>query len=102
MERYEGIEPEMFLRAVKLLDNNYVTVVDFGEMAKDGLQRCRLLGRVLEQTKEDLAWKASGESVNEWISGLNDIQTRSDQVATQGNPYGAGGAGGCFLRMFSD
>ena len=30
-ERYEGIEPEMFLRALKLLENSYVTVVDYGD-----------------------------------------------------------------------
>lgn len=84
-ERYEGIEPEMFLRALKLLENSYVTVVDYEEMAKEGLERCRLLSPVLEQTTEALAWKASPEAIREWTAGLKAIQARVDEAATDGS-----------------
>lgn len=81
VERYEDIKAEMYLRAIKLLDSNYVTVVDFQGMAQKGLDRCRLLGRVLGQTQEELAWKASQEAVDGWAEGLKDIQSRVDHVA---------------------
>ena len=86
VERHEDIKPEMFLRALNLLDNNYVTVVDFGEMAKQGQERCRLLGRVLERTTEDLAWEASEESIKEWISGLDSMQSQVEQDIAEQQP----------------
>lgn len=78
-ERYEDIKPEMFLRALNLLDNNYVSAVDYSEMAQAALKRCRLLGQVLAKKNEDLAWEASADGVQEWASGLGDIQTQVDQ-----------------------
>jgi carboxyl-terminal processing protease len=83
-ERYEGIEPEMFLRALKLLENSYVTVVDYGDMAQEGLERCRRLSRVLEKTTEALAWKASPGAIREWTAGLKAIQARVDESAADG------------------
>lgn len=81
VERYEGILPDMFLKAVKLLHNNYVSVVDYQAMAEKGLQRCRLLGRVLEQASEELAWKADAEAVEKWNAGLDEIGQRVDRSA---------------------
>jgi carboxyl-terminal processing protease len=81
VERYEGILPDMFLKAVKLLHNNYVSVVDYQAMAEKGLQRSRLLGRVLEQAPEELAWKADAESVEKWNAGLEETQQRVDRSA---------------------
>jgi carboxyl-terminal processing protease len=45
-ERYDGIEKEMFDRAIYALSVNYVSMVDFHEMATDGLNRCKLLAEV--------------------------------------------------------
>jgi carboxyl-terminal processing protease len=86
VERYEGIRPDMFLRALKLLSNNYVTDVDFQAMAEGGLRRCGLLGRVLEQGSEELAWKADSEAVENWAVGLQDIQIRVDRAAAGEEP----------------
>ena len=86
VERHEGIKPEMFLRALNLLDNNYVTTVDFDEMAKQGLKRCRLLGRVLGRTTEDLAWEASEEAINAWVSGLDAVQAQVNQGTIDSQP----------------
>lgn len=47
-ERYEGIEVVMFLRALQLLENNYVKLIDYNEMAEQGIKRCLLIGTVLE------------------------------------------------------
>lgn len=77
LERHEGIQPVMFLRALHLLENNYVNEIDFGEMIKSSLRRCRLLGIVLEKSQEKLEWKASHEQVEKWIAGLDAIQDQS-------------------------
>jgi len=46
-ERYEGIKKEMFDRAVYALSVNYVSMIDFHEMAVKGLNRCKLLAEVM-------------------------------------------------------
>lgn len=46
-ERYEGIKKEMFERAVYALSINYVSMIDFHEMAVKGLNRCKLLAEVM-------------------------------------------------------
>ncbi len=81
VERYEEIKPEMFLRALNLLDNNYVNVIDYSEMARAGLKRCRLLGQVLAKNNKEIAWEAPADAVQEWASGIGDIQTQIDQDA---------------------
>jgi carboxyl-terminal processing protease len=73
-ERYEGIIDEMFLRALHLLSNNYVHEIDCRQMTDDALKRCRLLGRVLADTQETLAWSASAEQVSEWNVGLETFE----------------------------
>ncbi|MFZ9023897.1 MAG: S41 family peptidase, partial [Anaerohalosphaeraceae bacterium] len=79
-ERYQGIEPEMFLRALQLLGGNYVHEVDYQQMITDALKRCRLLARVLENTQESLAWSATKEQLSEWNLGLETLQPEDDQL----------------------
>ncbi len=77
-ERYEDIKPEMFLRGLNLLENNYVNVIDYGDMANSALKRCRLLGQVLENTHEELTWKVAKDAFGRWLSGLDDVQAQVD------------------------
>jgi carboxyl-terminal processing protease len=84
-ERYEGIKPDMFLRAVKALDFNYVSVVDYGEMAQSGLKRCKLLGQMLAKADEDLAptYHVDAEKVDKWLAAVDDVQKNTgDPFAT--------------------
>lgn len=46
-ERYEGVKQEMFERAVYALSVNYVSMIDYHEMAGKGLNRCKLLAEVM-------------------------------------------------------
>ncbi|MHC5136408.1 MAG: S41 family peptidase [Planctomycetota bacterium] len=87
-ERYQGIEPEMFLRALQLLGGNYVHEVDYQQMITDALKRFRLLARVLENTQESLAWSATKEQLSEWNLGLETLQPEDDQLTqnTQKKP----------------
>ena len=78
-QRYEGIKPEMFLRALQLLDSNYVHEIDCQQMITKSLKRCRLLGKVLEKTNESLAWSAAKKQVAEWNTGLEVFQSRDHQ-----------------------
>jgi carboxyl-terminal processing protease len=73
-ERHEGIKPEMFLRAVKALDLNYVSIVDYGEMTKKALKRCRLLGQVLAKADDELAYQVDAQKAAKWSAGLDAIQ----------------------------
>jgi len=46
-ERYEGIRKEMFIRAVHVLSLDYVGIIDYRQMAKKAIDRCRMLAEVI-------------------------------------------------------
>ena len=94
-ERHEGVKPKMFLRAVKALDFNYVSIVDYGEMAAKALKQCQLLGEVLAKTEEKLAYQVDAEDIDKWSVGLDAIQrdlTGSFAVVTKDR----------FLKIFDE
>jgi len=80
-ERHEGIDSEMVNRAVRVLEANYVSAVNYTEMAKKGLTRCRYLGEVLLRTKKELDHKAEPANVDKWLSGLGVIDQEVGQSA---------------------
>ncbi len=51
-QRYEGVKKGMFLRAIDVLDFNYVSVVDYRKMAIKALRRCQMLAEVLSKIAE--------------------------------------------------
>ena len=54
-QRYEKITPEMFIRAIEALHFNYVSIIDYRQMANKALQRCEMLGQVMIRTDKDAA-----------------------------------------------
>ena len=46
-ERYEGVQRDMFERAIYALSVNYVSMIDYREMATKGINRCKLLAEVM-------------------------------------------------------
>lgn len=46
-QRYENINKKMLIRASKVLEFNYVSIVDYQEMSKEAIERCKLLADVL-------------------------------------------------------
>jgi len=46
-ERFQGVKEAMFLRTVDFLDTHYVENLDYGLMAKKGIDRCKLLAEVI-------------------------------------------------------
>ncbi|HUV40507.1 MAG TPA: S41 family peptidase [Sedimentisphaerales bacterium] len=51
-QRYEGVRKGMFLRAIDVLDFNYVSVVDYRKMAIKALRRCQMLAEVLSKVSQ--------------------------------------------------
>jgi carboxyl-terminal processing protease len=65
-QRYAGVEKEMFVRAIDALSLSYVSIIDYGQMAKSAIERCKLLAEVM-------AVSAEGEP--------NKMQLKTAQVA---------------------
>jgi len=82
IERHEGITAEMVFRALRALQTNYVNVVDYNEMAKKGLARCRLLGEVLTRTKKKLDYTVAPDDAEKWLMGIGAIQEELDATST--------------------
>jgi len=49
-ERYEGVDKQLFIRAINVLNFNYVSVIDYREMAAKATRRCELLTEVLQSS----------------------------------------------------
>jgi len=73
-ERHEGIRPDMLVRAIRALEINYVSALDYKEMADKGLTRCRLLGEVLTGTTKELNYKVEEDKAVLWDKGIEAIQ----------------------------
>ncbi len=46
-ERFQGVKKEMFIRTIIYLDLHYVSVIDYTQMARQAIERCKLLGEVM-------------------------------------------------------
>lgn len=53
-ERYQGVNKQIFIRAINYLDLHYVNKIDYKEMANKALEQCQLLGEVMEFPPEDI------------------------------------------------
>ncbi len=86
-QRYANIRPEMFLRALHLLESNYVRPLEYEVMIEKGLQRCRLLGRVLEKTGEALVVRAEPEKIGQYLGdlGLLEEELRGKEQKSMGD-----------------
>jgi len=91
-ERYTGIKKKMFIRTIDALNYNYVSVMDYSEMAEKALERCELLAEVITISFEEISKTKTGSSLSEgffsppdeqqlkrWLSGLNLISNSLNQ-----------------------
>ncbi|MBE0535647.1 MAG: S41 family peptidase [Phycisphaerae bacterium] len=78
-QRHEGIQAEMVLRAVHALEANYVSTVDYSDMAAKGVSRCRLLGDVLSRTNKKLEYKVTPRAADKWLAGIAAIEQELKQ-----------------------
>jgi len=47
-ERFQKVEKGMFVRAINVLNSNYVSIIDYSQMATKAIRRCKLLGEVIK------------------------------------------------------
>lgn len=66
-ERFENVKKRMFIRAIDALNFNYVSKIDYLDMALKGLRRCRSLAEVV-RTKNQIS-KRENQKANREIAG---------------------------------
>jgi carboxyl-terminal processing protease len=73
--RYKNVRREMFIRAVKNLDFNYVSIINYSDMAEKAINRCRLLGEVIYTVKPLRKEFLKGVDANEYAAWNGGLQT---------------------------
>lgn len=73
-QRHEGVKPAMLVRAVRALDFNYVSLMDYAEMTKKGLEQCKLLGQVLYEDKKNISYRVPKANIVKWQDGIRGLQ----------------------------
>jgi len=67
IERFRGIEKDMFIRAIDYLKVNYVDIIDYRQIAIKAVKRCQLLGEVLKLSSSQLSNDFIGISSDDTI-----------------------------------
>jgi carboxyl-terminal processing protease len=78
--RYQNVRKEMFIKAVKNLDFNYVSVINYSDMAERAIKRCRLLGEVVfsvDSLRKKFLKNVDVDKYAAWTSGLNTLQAQA-------------------------
>jgi len=69
-ERFEGVQKEMFVRAIDALQFNYVSIIDYRQMATKAIRRCELLAEVMALSFDQIAQSESLVSSGEVSEGV--------------------------------
>jgi len=89
-ERYENVKEETFVRAINALNFNYVSIIDYRQMAIKAIKRCELLGEVLKFPIADFATPIENQkskiegrkSLSSWSAALRSISDEVNQSPT--------------------
>ena len=76
-ERFQGVEKEMFVRAIDYLNVNYVDLIDYKQMATKAIERCKHLGQVYS-TLDDVQESKIKSREQAWSAALTAIH--SDKI----------------------
>jgi carboxyl-terminal processing protease len=102
-ERYQGVDKQIFVRTIKFLDLHYVSKIDYKEMALKALERCRLLGEVMEFPPEDLeVSKEDQKSEVEYQQSLSAWSIALEVIVDQVKQSSAGISRDKFLNIFEE
>ena len=80
IERLQGIRPEMVVNALAVLDVHYISIIDYGEMGKKGVKRCKLIGDVLAYSQEELPFKVTPEQAAVWKAALISLEDEMEST----------------------
>jgi carboxyl-terminal processing protease len=86
-ERFSGVKEELFTRAINFLNSNYVSIINYNEMATKAIEHCKLLAEVISTSyrlNEDSANNDQGvldaikgtldpEKLSTWSEGLTEL-----------------------------
>jgi carboxyl-terminal processing protease len=96
VERYKGIKPLIFMRALQAIEANYVNDIDYARMCDKAIERCRLLGRVLADSREELAWRTDPNRLTKWTARLDILES---ELRQNSNPKTMRDIAQCFDRV---
>jgi len=78
-ERYAGIEKQMFINAVDVLDSGYVDIVDYHGMTIKAINRCKLLAEVMSNSHLEMRYKLADAQYNVVSASLTALLYEVDQ-----------------------
>ena len=87
-QRYEKVEKRMFVRAIDVLNSNYVSIIDYRQMATKAIRRCELLAEVVNLSRavrDTLGIELNAEYSKKgsaWSATLAAISDEADQSPT--------------------
>lgn len=73
-QRHAGIKAEMFIRAVRAMNLNYVSMIDYSEMANKALDKCLVISEVIRKSRKELAYSIDAEQAGKWVGGIEMIK----------------------------
>ena len=77
--RYKGVDKEMFARTIKGLDLNYVSILNYNDMAQKSLTRSRLLVdviRTVPELQKQFASAMDQAKYSAWSVGLDELSAQ--------------------------
>ena len=72
-ERFSGVRKEMFIRSIIFLDLNYVSIINYVQMANQAIERCELLGEVVGTSSQFSRDSISDDTVSEKKGGVEKL-----------------------------
>jgi carboxyl-terminal processing protease len=73
-QRHAGIKSDMLVRAIRAMNLNYVSMIDYNEMANKALGRCLVLSEVIMKSQKELAYSIDAEEAKKWAAGIEMIR----------------------------
>jgi carboxyl-terminal processing protease len=90
--RYQNVRKEMFIKALRGLDFNYVSIINYSDMAQKAIERCRLLGEVIfsvDALRGQFLKDIDPEKYADWSNGLDSIlaQTKKSLLGMDSDKF---------------
>jgi carboxyl-terminal processing protease len=73
---YQNVRKEMFIKAIKGLEYNYVSIINYADMAEKAIKRCQLLGEVvfsIDSLRSQFLKNVDPNAYRAWNSGLDAL-----------------------------
>ena len=84
-ERYAGVKKQAFINVVDILDSSYVNIIDYHQMAVNGLRRCKLLSEVMSNPYFDTFYNLQSAHFNNWGESMDAMLREVNQSSVNIN-----------------